>query len=210
MFFASSCSDIDPHYVGSTLLNALIENIPDACMPIVTTENSENYCLQMTLKRAEEVEYLRTAYEKLFIRIRQEWNGPVLEDGEYRWTWVHDDGVNRTTFRIVPGDSLHFSLNHTGSVCLWSPFNGWVSSTSRTGLIEFIDFEDWGFRWRSVSEGLYMGTDGLGKSYAVFDSLDGGGVVDVIDIGLCCRIFSAGWDNNGHGWCGDPCDGNDW
>ncbi|MFC1530381.1 hypothetical protein ACFL6R_06670 [Gemmatimonadota bacterium] len=205
------CTKPDSHNPGILLLDTLVEGIPAVPLPPETASNRLNEYYLLVKQYASVVEERRESFHNLFIQIRNDWLGPLSSGKGYEWKLLHDDGISVTSFYITAGDSITFTLSHSGpSTKPMSPFTGWLDQHNNSGLVDFIDISFGGFGWFPYPEGLSMGTSDPGFSYGVIDSSTGGGRVEVWEILLDAQWFEGGWDEVGHGWCGSLFDGPDW
>lgn len=193
---SSACSSPTRHLSPEEVLYSLI-SIPDIPLPPETPDNAGNPAFLTTLTHCQSVARDRRQLYDWFIEALIEEEAPsVTRNDTLFWakSWADTDW----TLWVVPSDTLRYRMNfHPHSYYV----EGWIAPGGKFGVIEALT---WRYEWIANETGvLWEHRWSHGISYDLTDSTNGGGYLDVFDVGSALpiyhHIFEAHWDAFGHG-----------
>lgn len=189
---SSPTRQLSPEEVLYRLLS--IPNIP---LPPETPENADNPAFLTTLHCCQSVARDRKALYDWHIEALIEEEVPSEAHNDTLF-WGKPWADSNWTLWVVPSDTLVYRIDyHAYSYHI----EGWVAPGGKFGAIES---HTRGYEWITNEAGVrweYRWFNGM--SYDLADSTNGGGYLDVADVGIpfpiYTHIFNAHWDAFGHG-----------
>ncbi len=172
-------------------------SIPSIPLPPETPENEDNPAFLVTLRYCQSVARGRKeSFDSYFETLIEEEVPSEAHDDTLFWEKSWADSY--WTLWVVPSDTLVYRIDYrTYSYYI----EGWIAPGGKSGAIESLT---WGYVWATNEAGVgweYRSTSGM--SCDVADSTNGGGYIDVADVGIpfpiYTHIFNAHWDAFGHG-----------